>query len=137
MVVDDGTARFFLNAAGASADESCECDVGSRRLAAFLSYVDGGGTMNDKWVNHLKEQVITLNADEGWRNIMLGIELDHLAEVNEARRRGLEEGRKEATDRIARLAAALAADGRQGELARAVLDPPEMERLCEHYGISS
>ncbi len=155
-VFDDGTARFFLNAQGASAEDDGARGGETHRLAAFLSYVDGGGTMGDEWVTQLDREVAALNADEGWRDTMLGIELDHMSDIYyakkqgreeglaegreeglaEGREEGREEGRKEIADRLARLAKVLIAEGRESELAQAALDPEALEQLYVRYGIS-
>ena len=97
-VFEDGTTRIFLNAYGASQDASLQESVEDRRLASFLSYIDGGGTMGDEWVERLDHEVKAFNADEGWRATVLGLELDfeharHLAQ-KEGRARGLAEGRE-------------------------------------------
>lgn len=139
---DDGTLRVFLNAKGASraASESCK----NPRLASFLSYVDGGDTMGDEWVSRLDEDVHALNADEGWRSAVLGLELDYQREKNRSREEGLAEGRAEglaegraSIERIHRLLAErLVEAGRSDELAPALLDQQVMERLLGEFGIS-
>ena len=49
---------------------------------------------------------------------------------------GREKGEAAARERIVRLAAALQNDGREGDLMRALAEPPLLERLCTEYGIS-
>lgn len=49
---------------------------------------------------------------------------------------GQEKGEAAARERIVRLAAALQNDGREGDLMRALAEPPLLERLCTEYGIS-
>ena len=158
-VFEDGTTRIFLNAYGASQDASLQESVEDRRLASFLSYIDGGGTMGDEWVERLDHEVKAFNADEGWRATVLGLELDfeharHLAQ-KEGRARGLAEGRevglaegreagiaegreaamKEAKRIDSQLTAALAAADRLDELPKAMLDSDVKARLLKEFGI--
>ena len=105
-VFDDGTTRIFLNAKGASGESVAPSLADKPRIASFLSYVDGGDTMGDEWVEDLDKQVRALNADVGWRQTVLGLQLEfeharHLAQkeghamgVAEGREAGLAEGRE-------------------------------------------
>lgn len=163
---EDGTLRVFLNAQGAAKDasEARSQSKESARLAAFLAYADSGDTMGDEWVRHIDEEVRALNADEGWRNTVLGIELDfqqarHQSREEgkaEGRAKGLEEGRAEGreegraegreegraegiaeTNRIlTRLADALTRAGRIDELPQAIADEEFRSRLLVELGIA-
>lgn len=159
-VFDDGTMRVFLNAHGAADDSAAGGQVGSARLASFLSYIDGGGTMGNEWVERLDREVRALNADEGWRDAMLGLEMDIIADKYRAREEGLAEGREaglaegreaglaeglaegrragaEDADRAnARLTEALMAAGRLDELPAAMLDPRVRDQLLAEFGIA-
>ncbi len=134
---DDGTMRVFLNAKGAASEGPT---AKRSRLASFLSYVDGGGTMGDEWVNRLDEDVRALNEDEGWRSAVLGLELDYLREKRRSREEGLAEGRAEGRAEVERLdkllVEALIASNRVEELAPALTDPDLKSRLLEELGIS-
>ena len=103
---DDGTLRVFLNSSGAAGTTAC-----GSRLMAFLSYVDGGGTMGDEWVEGIDEEVRALNGDRSWRNTVLtyeGIVEEKVErESRKAREEGLTEGRAEGR-----------AEGREEERAR-------------------
>ncbi len=92
VVFDDGTRRILLNARGASHDTGPSRLSG--RLTAFLSYVDGGDTIEDEWVGRLDDEVRALNQDEGWRATMLGLDLDYQYDLDQARKAGVEEGVK-------------------------------------------
>ncbi len=132
-------------------------------MDAFLSYVDGGGTMGDEWVARLDSEVRALNADRGWRDTMLGLALDIQEEKLEAREEGFAEGytdgkadgyadgkadgyadgkadgyadgRAEEGETNRRLAQALIDRGRADELAQAMVDPEVKERLLAEFGI--
>ena len=97
QVYDDGTMRVFLNAKGAANDKRGWSSLVTPRVASFLSYVDGGGTMGDEWLEHIDQSVQALNDDMGWRDTMLGLELDYQRarqqSMEEGRAAGLEEGR--------------------------------------------
>jgi flagellar biosynthesis/type III secretory pathway protein FliH len=153
-----------LNAKGASGESVAPGLADKPRIASFLSYVDGGDTMGDEWVEDLDKQVRALNADVGWRQTVLGLQLEfeharHLAQkeghamgvaegreaglaegreagLAEGREAGLAEGRKEA-DRIdAELVDALSAAGRLDELADALRSPEKKTQLLMEFDIS-
>ena len=128
---DDKTMRIFLNARGAASKPQKE-----GRLDAFLSYVDGGDTMGDEWVERLDGEVRALNADEGWRDTVMSYELD----LQEAEYRGRKEGREEGRIKTAQLYRTLAQElrkrGREAELADALLDTGTLQRLAEELGVA-
>ena len=128
---DDKTTRIFLNARGAAREHG-----GHGKLDAFLSYVDGGDTMGDEWVERLDREVHALNADEGWRDAMFNFDMDLQDAEYKGHQKGLEEGRQEGREQIAALARALREQGREDELAEAVLDEARMERLLAELGIA-
>ena len=163
QVYDDGTMRVFLNAKGAAKDKRGWSSLVTPRVASFLSYVDGGGTMGDEWLEHIDQSVQALNDDMGWRDTMLGLELDYqrarqqsmeegraagleegraagleegrAAGLEEGRAAGLEEGAREERKRILLLTEALAKTGRLEELASALGDAHVMERLLIEFGL--
>ena len=106
QVFDDGTTRIFLNAKGASDEQSSPDLADKPRIASFLSYIDGGDTMGDEWIESIDSQVRALNADVGWRQTVLGLQLEfeharrlaqkegHAAGLAEGREAGLAEGRE-------------------------------------------
>lgn len=144
MPFDDGTLRIFLNAAGAAK----EVHEGAGQLSEFLSYVDGGGTMGNRWLEQLDGKVHSLNEDEGWRETVLSFESlieeevalarqKALAEGRaEGREEGRAEGREEESDLNRSLALRLSEAGRQDEFLAAALDPSLKERLLEEFGIA-
>ena len=101
---DDGTLRVFLNAEGAAegveevASVSGEEVQPAGRLGAFLTYVDGGGTMGDEWVKKLDDEVHELNNSPGWRDAMLSYQLILQDERRIARKEGHDEGYAEGHD---------------------------------------
>ena len=137
---DDGTMRVFLNAKGASTDRCGSGELSDKpRVASFLSYVDGGDTMDDEWVKGLDREVRALNEDEGWRNTVLGLQLDIEHDRRVAREEGLAEGREAGlaeADRVNRaLAEALSGAGRLDELAGALCDDGRRAALLREFGI--
>lgn len=131
---DDGTMRIFLNAHGAAHDPS-----GQGRLAAFLSYVDGGDTMGDEWVERLDDEVHALNADKGWRDAVLSFELDLQDAEDRGVKKGLEQGLEQGREQEAKLdrllAEALEERGREAELLAAMKDQQVKQRLLAELGI--
>ena len=139
-VLDDGTVRYFLNTKGA-AGEAEKGNEGSPAddLHAFMTYVDGGGTMGNKWVEDVDREVQALNADEGWREAMIGYEVDLMDAARAGRMEGRAEGRAEGQsktlDANRRLAEALRAVGRESEFVDAGLDEAVRARLMAEFGI--
>ena len=112
-------------------------------LHAFMTHVDGGGTMGNKWVEDVDREVQALNADEGWREAMIGYEVDLMDAARAGRMEGRAEGRTEGRaegqsktlDANRRLAEALRAAGREAEFVEAGLDEAVRARLMAEFGI--
>lgn len=126
---DDNTQRVFLNAKGAARDSHQGGPLA--RLNAFLSYIDGGDTMGDEWVEHLDEKVRELNADEGWRESVLSFEMDLL----DAERKGQAEGMQMSDEINRSLLAALRACGREEEMFDALTDADRKTQLLKEFGL--
>ena len=74
--------------------------------------------------------------DAEYKGHQKGLEEGHQEGLEEGHQKGLEEGRQEGREQIAALARALREQGREDELAEAVLDEARMARLLAELGIA-
>lgn len=52
--------------------------------------------MGNEWVEGIDRDVRSLNADEGWRDAVLGIDLDYRYDLRQEREQGIEQGAERA-----------------------------------------
>lgn len=151
LELGDGTCEVFLNARWTEPG----CNDGDKTLSAeldaFLSYLVGGYHGDDEYVRALDHEVRSVVARPEWRkSIMFEYEQweDLAARIEEENRRkgreeglklgreeGRAEGREEQNARLAKLAEALKAIGREGELLSAFGDEASLSALFEEFGL--
>lgn len=132
---EDGARVVFLNARG-------NTEGMDSSLAAFLRYVagDGGAAAEDDFVRAVDRRVAEGNADEEFMEGAMDLEEKLWRSREEGREEGLEQGREEGLEHgrelTARLAIALAQDGKESELPHVLADKDLFEKSLREYGLS-
>lgn len=149
QTVDDGQRSVYVNARGLEGESTPGLD-------AFLTYVRDGSTMEDDgFVSRVDAAVRATRDDPVWRRDLMLWSLKYQDEFADARREGLaqgleegrekgleegraegrEQGREQTRSELARLASALAAADRSGELVPALSDQSQLDALLREFGI--
>ncbi len=129
-VMPDGRRAVYLNARGTRGEVSDELD-------AFLRFVAGERVDGSELVEDIESRIDELMVDTAWLEDYMTFEDELEAERIWARKEGRAEGRDAEADENARLARALQAAGREGELVGAMVDSAAREHLLAEFGIAA
>ena len=124
--IGDGRSLVMLSATEGEGDLTSELD-------AFLRLTAGKRVDEDKFNDDIKKKIEDLVQSPKWMEAYMTFEDELEAERIWARK----EGRDAEADENARLARALQAAGREGELVGAMVDPAARDRLLAEFGIAA